>query len=1316
MKRNLFQNRRGAALVIVLIFVVLLAGLVIAYFSRSMTDRKLSDSSLAGSQADQLARSALDIIVSGLKQEIANGSNATTVGVAPNASTVYAPLDPANSVPVRHQPAGGADGAAPSPIPNLVRSSMRNDPIAAPAVASMASPLSSTSDPSLNGRFISLARWNKHLLIPRKNPASQTDATPVDSFVAPDWVFVTGKGPAVLTAPDPDVIGRYAFAIYDEGGLLDVNVAGFPSIMAGNATTSAQVAGKVSVAYADLTQLGLSAAEVDAIVGWRNHATLQAGGTFGQPDFSGSATAGIAYAKHVAERASGRAQAATMVWNGRTDQAVLSRQQLLGLQRSLGFNASALQYLGTFSRSLDQPALAPPAGRPTVVSDIGKPPYSTYGGGNDGFGNDNAINPAFLSVRVAGPFTRNDGTEAVAGEPLVKKRFALENLAWLTYKGPSAGRSTSDPDLAVLLKNPGVTDELLARGTPENIRKVFGLVWKNGVWEYAPTGTIVPGAIARLSDVSGREPNFFELLKAAIQVGSLGKSVGANGQFFDNTKQQGLHIFYSSVDFHIMKLAANIIDQADADGFPTRICFDAGVGPRYFSGIENLPYFYRLRHLVVRAAEGAYKDSVGNVQTVPAGGNSGTVPGTLTYQGRGVLFILPEVWNPHDQNSASGTPRPTRLRAVADNVIDFPTPAQAGGNGLDSSATFTVKSGPRVYQGSGGQSDNGFGDHVPAGNFPVPQPVRLTPDNSALMFTDNAGALFREPTSLRIMNSPPGSNLAPGPKHQLRDVKSTAGASFLVGATGSSLVLPDGSIHDVRDNPSDPGKVGFYIGTAPLFQQVTNPAGGVAGTVGEGYVVGGTFSRWQMAFYKTSGTFTFRMQYEEPAGSGNWVDYDTKFWDLREGGDSVDPREAKSGNLTSRAALWSYAGLYDPRTGRFGIGLGRPGGSSPNLYSPTLSPKRLTDATDNASSFSLATMRLTYGDTLGSNRPAYNVFDSYPITNPVLRTANGPGFVLPSSSMQLDMMFSQNNQDLKTYYPDADGVVRKGMSAFTPVTNNATASDLGLPTTVATSYSGSGSSVKMSATAQSQSRPIVLNRPFRSVAELGSVFRDIPWKNLDFFTPGSADAGLLDVFCISGTANADGLVAGKVNLNTRQPLVLQAILAGAGRDEQATLASPPAWQIPPLAEGEAATLAARLVARTTGEAVNGQDPPAPPASGVAAQPLANMSELVGRWVSGNGTSARYEGFAMDVQTNPTATAGQVIQRFREAAVRPLAGSGQTRVWNLLIDVVAQTGKFAPGASTLRQFHMESETRRWLHVAIDRATGKVIDVQQENITE
>src|SRR5207247_7076258 len=80
-------------------------------------------------------------------------------------------------------------------------------------------------------------------------------------------------------------------------------------------------------------------------------------------------------------------------------------------------------------------------------------------------------------------------------------------------------------------------------------------------------------------------------------------------------------------------------------------------------------------------------------------------------------------------------------------------------------------------------------------------------------------------------------------------------------------------------------------------------------------------------------------------------------------------------------------------------------------------------------------------------------------------------------------------------------------------------------------------------------RPLILrgafqNGVFQSVAELGHVFRDQPWKTLAFTTASStataksADAGLLDVF----TLHESSLEAGKTSLNTKQPLVLKAML------------------------------------------------------------------------------------------------------------------------------------------------------------------------------
>src|SRR5438309_2677011 len=205
--KNFFHSRdgasKGAALMIVLAFVVLLTGLSLAYFSRASTDRQLAHSSYNDSSADLLTRTALDIVVNDFKQEIINGGAVTRQNIQPQRS-----------------------GDDPS-IPNLIRRSVRNDAIPAPGVPSLASNISSAAG-SANGRSISTSRWNSHYLVPRGNPSDMsTNSSPVPSFTSPDWVLVTGQGPTPAPSPGA-VIGRYAFAVYDEGGLLDMNVAGSP--------------------------------------------------------------------------------------------------------------------------------------------------------------------------------------------------------------------------------------------------------------------------------------------------------------------------------------------------------------------------------------------------------------------------------------------------------------------------------------------------------------------------------------------------------------------------------------------------------------------------------------------------------------------------------------------------------------------------------------------------------------------------------------------------------------------------------------------------------------------------------------------------------------------------------------------------------------------------------------------------------------------------------------------------------------------------------------------------------------------------------
>src|SRR4029453_13075885 len=103
---KVFESReRGAALLIVLAFVVLLTGISVAYLSRTTSDRQVAHSSFNQSNVDQLAQSAMDNIIGDIRQEVINGSTAVSQA---DGTTVYAPTALANMVPQRSGNAAGA--------------------------------------------------------------------------------------------------------------------------------------------------------------------------------------------------------------------------------------------------------------------------------------------------------------------------------------------------------------------------------------------------------------------------------------------------------------------------------------------------------------------------------------------------------------------------------------------------------------------------------------------------------------------------------------------------------------------------------------------------------------------------------------------------------------------------------------------------------------------------------------------------------------------------------------------------------------------------------------------------------------------------------------------------------------------------------------------------------------------------------------------------------------------------------------------------------------------------------------------------------
>jgi hypothetical protein len=618
-----YRRERGAALIIVLAFVVLLTGLMVAYLSRTTTDRQVAQVSLNQTKVDQLAASGMDLVIGGLRQEI--------TGPSPTPTPPYVPATNARMLPLR----SGNPAGVPDPIPNLVRRSVHADPIAPPGISSFASTVNSTTDASANGRSITLARWNKHYLIPRDPAlygganANKVGTDPDPSFVAPDWVILTRNGVAAFSAWDPTLadqtptnnsyaVGRFAYAIYDEGQLLDANVAGYPT-----GTTADQAGRKGPVAFADLTTLPNplpQTTQIDQIVGWRNYgsallgqsnATIAAFGTF--PNFIFTAALATNYVNNFVlfnttgfSTTSGAAAA-----NGRTDQTFLSRQQLIAYRSTAGFTQDALQYLTTFSRELNAPSWKPstPVGSSIDYAALANTPTAST---------STAINRDLLNVRAVGAFTRADGSSAAAGDLLITRRFPLSRINGL---GPT-GLVTTDSGGNPLYST--INNGLLIQATDPNngggtISRDFGLHWNTDHWDYVgATGTTVQNTIATLDLVAGqnREPNFFELLKAGILSGSVGLGSGGTNTFVAAETK-----YYSnplSSDYQIFQIGANIINQWNSGNIPIFFNF----GGNELAGIKNLPY---LNKLVFKPAW------------------TGPKSGTYTFD----AWLIPSLWNPH---------------------------------------------------------------------------------------------------------------------------------------------------------------------------------------------------------------------------------------------------------------------------------------------------------------------------------------------------------------------------------------------------------------------------------------------------------------------------------------------------------------------------------------------------------------------------------------------------------------------------------------------------------------------------------------------
>jgi len=1042
----------GIALVLVLIFVVLLTGLVTAFLSRALATRGIANNSISQSNTDELARSVTDILIGNLKKEIILGSTATAVG----SGTIYLPSQSNYLLPTRS-----------GTIPNLL--CVSGQTLSSPAVSCSTSLLSSTAA-SLNGKSITMSRWNQHYLIPRPSGSSATDTTPISGFPAPQWGFVTSnQGPQVITSPTTTVIGRFAYAIYDESGLLDMNVAGFPSV-----STADQSGGKGYMAYADLTALGLSSTQVDGIVGWRNYASGMASGNF--PSFSFAS--GASYASAIASNTTGFLTLSGSTQNGRTDQAVLSRQQLISLLLATGSDAgaNALQYLGTFSRELDQPSYCPA----TVTG----------------------TNPNLLKITVQYTFNRPDGTTAAVGEPLLKHRFPLSRLA--LFNDPTTNAAS--------------------------IKKYFAMQsGTNGMWDYIDPDTSTVSStlptIKTLAQVAatnpGREPTFWELLQAGILADSLGTETSGTTYYAVHNAKTARQIF---------SIGLSLIDQYDADDIPTVIRFGGTDMPSsgyataaenlFVSGVENLPY-------VEWIAQQHFRDTT----TV--------VTSTSSYIDGYLMFGL---WNPH-RNAASAASGTFRIRANGKTTIR--AISTAAGNTFDKTSTL------------------------------------ITHNDTVIQFKTSASRKFNQIDALRASDA---------------DIANSSAYGKFPYPAGLSVL-----------------QVGLFLG------QITTPTTPELVTGSATLTYSASLLPPTIVLETLSGT--------------NWIPYQIypRFYGLV-GNNAFDfakvSARMNAGTFPADAVNPPMVITFahsDPRTNRLNMGWGG--------FTPTSS-------------------MLSNG---------FNLINSSGAAISSFYSPTGGG----STYGPADFAY---NRSSGSYYNDSGSTRRNGDSNSTALDGSPSAS-FNHTTSDSPFYgAGNGSTVSSSAS------PVVLNRAFRSVSEMGYVFRDDPWRTLNFSSADSADAGLLDLFCLN--ENTNDCRAGVINLNSTSADVLAAILLGAYRD--------------PVSSGSLLSVTnANNIANAIKNALGQSNSPTWVVNSAASLPMLT------------GTIA--------------ASLPDTVKFKREALARSFGGVTNARTWNIMLDIIAQTGRYAPSAKSLADFHVDGERRYWVHVAIDRYTARILDMQIEPVS-
>ena len=1197
------RQQTGMALVITLSMVVLVTIAAMAFFARATLNTAIESSRASQVLAEQLSATATDYAVSQFLQEMTNN---VQVLATTNAVSTYQVTNAVGMVPLRAlaQAAMTTD----TNFVNLVRQSV-------PGADNNASG-DSTATAAQNGRLVSPNRWNAPSLLGSSGFTSTNQL--------PSWIYVNKDGSVSATA-STNAVGRFAYNAYDTSGLVDANVAGYPSSISG--TNLAILKG--TLAGMDLSLIpGIGTTNnMDKFVGWRN-------------------------TNHVGSSSSYVTAVTNAATNGflsplAGDQRITSRQDLIKIARSgnYGITTNALPFLTHFSRELNAPSFAYPGSVPT--SSLANTPIASS--------SVSPQNRSPLNFLFTAAGSSPDGFSWAAGTPVMPRRFPLSRLALVTFNATASAGS--------------------------DIQRYFGLYRTDdgNDWTYTgSSGTTTAAAGIKTLDVvasENREPNFFEVLKACIHQDSLGVAV-------PQTSAPNQYIVDGLKDLQILRIGANIIDQYDSDSYPTRITYSPIV-PGYGAvglvacGIENLPYLAKFHLKILNPSWPNDAPGTPSVSDPTNFSTNAAASGTLDpwpyaanptnalapkvstwdFSGRRLdAYIIPELVMPHTTNTVPYV-GPSRISVSAVGEVVLQAANKAVGTRI-----------PTMIGASNGQitvAQSAFADF-----FPYPRMARsLTGISASGNFTNvqtgtggtndvNCNVLGLRLPFPSTLTIPISANPSDYPNQNSGQTVQAG----LGGPQGFDFVLKylDHKGMEKRYNQftgvesSDPvlegvTRLGYTSDNIGVFAWGGNYQRFLAVPVGKipGYILAAVIQS-NYSFFKT------------------------------------DPRTSRIGAVNTIGTIYDLPirpelGDPPPTVIPLGFLMRRPNPTQPSLTHgslfPTIPPSPPYSPIQNFYHSETADMSSPAQGIVGRGRWGCDEFAPWPGTTKLYTHHASASSIYYNSGWSsygywFPAMLSENRDtgDVRdTFYYDNGPTSAVNSGRVRP----ADAVLIGLSTDPVTQSA-------LNIYNNQEAFPKVLNRPFRSVGELGYAFRDMPYKTLDFFSVDSVDAALLDAFTLSSTPS---IRAGVVNFNTPHPEVLQALLTGTDRNETNNVTP-----------AEAATVAAQFSA----------DMPAT----AAKPPLCNISELV----------------TIRSTTNTTSVGGgtwPAIKSQREAYIRAASGVANQRTWNILVDAIAQSGRFpnsAGSSPTAASFIVDGEQRIWLSTALDRLTGRIIDSKTEVISE